>query len=167
MPRYKITLTEEERKELSEKYTKGKHAASAVLRARALLLLDAGEGGLNKNNHEVSAALGISLRSIDMLKKKFVEEGMEQALGRKERKTPPRPIVFDGKFEAELVHLACSQCPDGHARWTVRLLRDKLIELKIVDTVSTMTVCNTLKKTNLSLISASTGKSRPTKAASS
>ena len=166
MPRYKVTLTEEERNELATKYTKGRHSAHAVLRARALILLDASAGGPSKSNREVSEATGLALRTLDNLKRTFVEEGLEAALDRKKRETPPRPIVFDGKFEAEVTRLAYSECPPGHARWTVRLLRDKLIELGIVKSVSAMTVCNTLKKTRLSLISASTGKFRRTRTAS-
>jgi transposase len=156
-----------ERNELTTKYTKGKHCAHAVLSARAPVLLDAGDGGPAKSNKEVSEATGLSLRTIDNLKRTFVEEGLEAALDRKKRETPPRPVVFDGRFEAELTRLACSECPPGHARWTVRLLRDKLVELGIVESVSAMTVCNTLKKTHLSLISANTGRSRLTKTASS
>ena len=166
MPRYKVTLTKEERDNLSRKYSKGTHAAHAVLCARALLLLDASEGGPSKSNKEVSEATGMSLRTLDNLKRRFVEDGLEVALGRKERETPPRPLVFNGRFEAELVQLACSDCPEGHARWTIRLLRDKMIELKIVPSVSTMTICNTLKKMNLSLTSASTGRYRRTKTGS-
>ncbi|MGN0891659.1 MAG: helix-turn-helix domain-containing protein [Oligosphaeraceae bacterium] len=167
MPRYKVTLTEEERKELTKNYTKGKHSAHAVLSARALVLLDAGDGGPAKSNKEVSEATGLSLRTIGNLKRTFVEEGIEAVLDRRKRETPPRHVVFDGRFAAELTRLACSECPQGHARWTVRLLRDKLVELGIVESVSAMTVCSTLKKTRLSLISANTGRSRRTRAASS
>ena len=146
MPRYKVTLTEEERKELTKNYTKGRHSAHAVLSARALVLLDAGDGGPAKSNKEVSEATGLSLRTIGNLKRTFAEEGIEAVLDRRKRETPPRPVVFDGRFAAELTRLACSECPQGHARWTVSLLRDKLAELGIVvESVSAMTVCSTLK----------------------
>lgn len=158
MARYRVTLTEEERKELATNFTKGRHSARSVLYARALLLLDKSEEGPGYSNKKVAEFLGIGLRTLDGLKKKFVEEGLEVALERKERETPPTPKIFDGRFEAELIKLACSECPAGYSRWTIRLLRDKMIELKIVPTVSAMTICNTLKKTNLNLTSANTGK---------
>ena len=84
-------------------------------------------------------------------------------LERKERMTPPREILFGGEFEAKLLALACSEVPEGRSRWTVRLLAEKMIELNIVSSVSPMTVCNTLKKMNLSLTKANTGKYRRTK----
>ena len=86
MPRYKVTLTEKERNELTTKYTKGKHSAHAVLSARALVLLDAGDGGPAKSNKEVSEATGLSLRTLDNLKRTFVEEGLEAALDRNARR---------------------------------------------------------------------------------
>jgi len=156
MPRkatYRVTLTNEERTTLKELTSKGQIAAKKVLYARALLLLDEGEfGDVKWKVDAVSTAVGLSDRTLEHLKKRFVEDGLDSALERKERETPPREIVFGGEFEAQLVKLACSKAPEGRSRWTIRLLRDKLIELKIVDTVSTMTVHNTLKKTSLSLI---------------
>jgi len=103
--------------------------------------------------------LGITSRTVEHLKKRFVEDGLEVALERKPREKPPREVTFDGKFEARLIALACSDTPEGHRRWTVRLLADKAVELKFTKSVSHMTVQRVLKKTNLSLISASTGKS--------
>ncbi|MCK5157088.1 MAG: helix-turn-helix domain-containing protein [Spirochaetales bacterium] len=101
--------------------------------------------------------------SLEAIKKRFVNEGFHAAIERRVRETPPREIQFGGKFEARLIALACSDPPEGRQRWTVRLLAEKVVELKIVETVSPMTVCNTLKKTNLSLTSADTGKSPQTK----
>ena len=95
---------------------------------------------------DVAEALGVSSRSIEHLKKRFVEEGLEAALERKAREKPPRDIIFDGVFEARLVALACSDTPEGHRRWTVRLLTDKAVELGIADSVSHMTVQRILKK---------------------
>jgi hypothetical protein len=90
-----------------------------------------------------------------------VEDGLEAALERKPREKPPREVTFDGAFEARLIALACSDTPEGRRRWTVRLLADKAVELKFAESVSHMTVQRVLKKTNLSLISANTGKSLP------
>jgi len=162
-PRYRVTLMKEERKMLEQISTTGVKAAKTILHARALLLLDAGQYGSKWKVSDVADAIGMTSRSLEHLKKRFVESGLEDALQRKKRETPPRAVIFDGKFEAQLLQLACSKAPEGYARWTVRLLADKLVELKIVPTVSTMTVCNTLKKMNLNLISANTGKSLRTK----
>ena len=150
-PRYKVTLTEEERKELEAISSKGKRAARTVLYARALLLLDAGEDGPKWIVARVAEAVGVTPRSLEHLKKRFVEEGLAVALERKIRVKPPREIQFGGEFEAHLLALACSIAPEGRKRWTVRLLAEKLVELAIVPSVSPMTVCNTLKKMNLNL----------------
>lgn len=150
-PRYKVTLTKEERSDLDAISTKGKRAARTVLYARALLLLDAGEYGPKWIVAQVAEALGATPRSLEHLKKRFVEEGLPVAIERKKRATPPRAIQFGGEFEAQLLALACSEAPEGRERWTVRLLAEKIVELKIVPSVSPMTVCNTLKKMNLSL----------------
>ena len=151
VPRYRVTLTEEERKDLEAISKKGKRAARTVLYARALLLLDVGEYGSKWIVAKVAEALGTTTRSLEHLKKRFVEEGISAAIERKTRIKPPREIQFGGEFEAHLLALACSDAPTGRKRWTVRLLAEKLIELKIVTTVSPMTVCTTLKKMNLSL----------------
>ena len=150
-PRYRVTLTQEERKELEVISKNGRRAARTVLYARALLLLDAGEYGPKWVVIKVAEAIGATPRSIEHLKKRFVEEGLIAAIERKIRVKPPREIQFGGNFEAHLLALACSEVPAGRSRWTIRLLAEKLIELKIVPTVSPMTVCNTLKKMNLSL----------------
>ena len=150
-PRYRVTLTKEERDYLEKISTKGKRAARTVLYARALLLLDAGDRGPKWIVAKVGEALGTTPRSLEHLKKRFVEEGLPEAIERKKRIKPPREIQFGGEFEAQLLALACSEVPEGRKRWTVRLLAEKMVEFKIVDTVSPMTVCNTLKKMNLSL----------------
>jgi hypothetical protein len=158
-PRYRVTLTREERSHLEAITRRGKTHARKFIHARALLLCDAGPDGPAWNVADVAAALGVSSRAIEHLKKRFVEEGIEAALQRKEREKPPREIRFDGAFEARLVSLACSEAPEGRRRWTVRLLADKAVELAFAKSVSHMTVQRVLKKTNLSLTSASTGKS--------
>jgi transposase len=160
-PRYRVTLTQEERKELDAMTHRGKTHARRFIHARALLLCDAGVDGPAWNVADVATALGVTSRAIEHLKKRFVEDGLEAALERKPREKPPREVVFDGAFEARLVALACSDAPEGHRRWTVRLLADKAVELKYAESVSHMTVQRALKKTNLSLTSASIGKSLP------
>ena len=148
---YRITLTKEEREELKVVFKTGRRSAKTILHARALLLLDAGDFGQRWTVKNTAIAVGLSTRSLEHLKKRFVEEGLARALNRKVRVKPPHEILFGGEFEAHLIALACSEPPEGRARWTVRLLAEKIVELEIVPTVSAMTVCNTLKKTNLSL----------------
>ena len=166
-PRYRVTLSEEERAELDGISKTGKRAARTVLYARALLLLDAGERGPHWNVGKVAEAIGVTARSLEQLKKRFVYEGPRAAIQRKQRETPPRQLQFGGDFEARLIALACSDPPEGRARWTVRLLAEKLVELRIVESVSPMTVCNTLKKTNISLTNRNTGRYRQTRTPSS
>jgi hypothetical protein len=149
-PRYKVTLTEEERSHLEALTRSGKMAASKFIHARALLLCDAGAYGHPWKVAEVAEALGITPRTIEHLKARFVEEGIEAALARKPSAKAP-PITFDGAFDARLTALACSPAPAGRARWTVRLLAEKVVELKIMPKVSTMSIHRSLKKTNLSL----------------
>lgn len=159
-PRYRVTLTGEERNELEAMTKQGKLNARKFIHARALLLCDAGDGGPAWKVADAAEALGITARTIEHVKKRFVEEGMEAALDRKQLEKPPREIQFDGAFEARLIALACSDAPEGRARWTVRMLADKAVELEIAKSVSHMTVHRTLKKTNSSPTSANTGKSR-------
>ena len=150
--RYRVTLTRDERDDLTELSSKGKLAVRTVLYARALLLLDQGEHAPNTwTVASVAEALGTTSRSLEKLKRRFVEEGLAEAIERKKREKPPREIKFDGKFEAQLLALACSEPPEGKSRWTIRLLAEKVVALQIAESVSVMTVCNTLKKMNLSL----------------
>lgn len=159
-PRYRVTLTKDERNALEALTKKGKIEARRFKHARALLLCDASPEGPAWKVADVADALGVTSRSIEHLKKRFVEEGLEAALERKPREKPPREVIFDGAFEARLIALACSDTPEGHNRWTVRLLAEKAVELHFADKVSHMTVQRTLKKMNFSLTEKNTGKSR-------
>jgi len=158
-PHYRVTLTEQERRELEALKT-ARTSAKRFLYARALLLCDAGPQGPAWSVADVAEALGVTPRTIEHLKKRFVEDGLSEALERKKPAKPPRQATFDGAFEARLIALACSETPEGRRRWTVRLLAEKAVELDLAPRVSHMTVQRILKKTNLSLISGSTGKSR-------
>jgi transposase len=148
--RYRVTLTRTERAQLTEQTRSGKSTAAKFIYARALLLCDAGEFGTPWKVADVAAALGVTSRTVEHLKQRFVEDGLEVALARKPQRKP-REAVFDGSFDARLTALACSRAPAGYQRWTVRLLADKLVELKIVDSISAMTVHRSLKKTSCSL----------------
>ena len=157
-PRYRVTLTQEERKELEAMTRTAKTSAKRFLYARALLLCDAGVGGPAWSVADTAEAMGVTPRTIEHLKKRFVEEGIDAALERRKSEKAPRGVIFDGAFEARLVTLACSEAPDGRQRWTVRLLAEKAVELSIATSVSHMTVQRILKKTNLNLTLKSTGK---------
>lgn len=163
-PRYRVTLTEQERQELEALTKTAKTNAKRFLYARSLLLCDAGPQGLGWIVEDTAEAMGVTSRTIEHLKKRFVEEGLAAALERRQPEKPPRGVTFDGAFEARLIALACSEAPKGRRRWTVRLLAEKAVELSLAPTISHMTVQRILKKTNLNLTSENTGKSRQRRA---
>lgn len=151
MKKYIVTLTEEERKFLTELVSKGKHRSQKILNALTLLACDEGEHQQSHSkNEEIARVLNTSMRKIDRVKKRFVLDGLDVALsGRKGSRIYEKKA--DGDFEAHLVALSCSKPPEGFARWTLRLLADKVIELNYIDSVSHETVRRVLKKTNSSL----------------
>ncbi len=159
-PRYRVTLTAEERNNLESMTKTVKTSAKQFLFARALILCDAGPHGPSWTVADTAEAMGVTARTIEHLKKRFVEEGLDAALKRKKSDRPPREVIFDGTFEARLIALACSESPPGRSRWTVRLLAEKAVELDLTPSVSHMTIQRMLKKTNLNLTSESTGKFR-------
>ena len=151
MPRYKVTLELEEREQLEQLTRKGKIAAVKLIHARALLLCDHSEYNSEPFMvKDAAKALGVSTRTIEKLKKRFVEEGLDSAIERKPTTRKPS-IQFDGEFDARIMQLACSECPEGAGRWTLRLLAEKAVELEIVDSVSEMTIQRSLKKTSYAL----------------
>lgn len=151
MKKYKVTLTKDEREELSKMVQKGKHRSQKVLNALILLNCDEGEYQTNRSkNEEIAKILQISMRKIDRIKKTFVEKGIEIALnGTKGQRAYAKKA--DGDFEAHLIALSCSSPPEGYSRWTLRLLADKVVELKYIDKISHETIRRVLKKTKLSL----------------
>jgi transposase len=150
MKKYKVTLTAEERNSLQDLIAAGKAAAKKLLHARILLKADAAAGGPAWTDARIAEALEVHPSTVERIRERFVEQGLDAALGRKEPDRPSRQRTLDGKAEARLIALACSEPPPGRVRWTLRLLADKLVELEIVDTVSTETIRRTLKKTNSS-----------------
>ena len=151
MKKFIVTLTEEERNLLTELTSKGKHRSQKILNALILLACDEGEHQLKRSkNEEISRVLNTSMRKIDRVKKRFVVDGLDVALhGRKGSRIYVKKA--DGDFEAHLVALSCSKPPEGFARWTLRLLADKAVELDYIDSISYETVRRVLKKTNSSL----------------
>ena len=148
MKRYKVTLTEEERECLLNITQKGTNKAKKIRNATILLNSDVGEYSDKVNNSTISKVLHISNRTIDRIKRLFVEEGIEFALNGKPHEIL-KPPKIDGDLEAKLVSLACSEMPEGYARWSLRLLADKMVELKYIDSISHEAVRQVLKKTNL------------------
>jgi hypothetical protein len=166
--KYRVTLNADEINEINQITRKGVCASRTTLFARALALLDQGEFAQSGwTVAQVATAVGCTSRTLEHLKERFVNHGLEAALERKKPVKPPREVVFDGEFAARLTQLACSKAPDGRSRWTVRLLAEKMVELRIVPAVSAMTVHNTLKKTRFNLTAADTGRFRRTRTRSS
>ena len=147
---YRVTLTANERRDLQALVSKGKAAARKLTRARILLLADQAEGGPAMRDPEIVNALGCGVATVARCRAQFVEEGLEETLNPK----PTRRIYerrLDGKMEAHLVAMACGAPPEGRARWTLRLLADRLVGLGEIDSVSHETIRQTLKKMTLSL----------------
>src|SRR6516225_3731462 len=155
--KYLVTLTPEERQWLSARLSAGKRSALTLTRARVLLKADQAAGGPAWEDAEIALALDCGLRTIERIRQRFVERGLDQALGRKPQDRPSRERKFDGAAEARLIALACSAPPDGRARWTMKLLADKLVELEVFDSVSDETVRRVLKKTSCSRTAKSSG----------
>lgn len=150
MIRYTIKLTKEEVDELNRIINKGFHSSLSFRTAYILLNCDQGEYADKITNEQISKVLKVGMRTIDRIKKKFIEEGFESVLDRR-----PTSRVYekktDGDVEAKLVALCCSEPPKGFAKWSLRLLADKMVELEYVESISHVTVRRVLKKTNLSL----------------
>lgn len=137
---YTVSLDDDERELLHQLTTKGQTKARRLKRAQILLLADQG-----KTDQHIKDALSVSIPTIERIRKRFVLEGLEEALSENPRKG--KDPILDGKQEAHLVALACSEAPEGQAKWTMQLLADRLVELDIVETISRETVRRTLKKT--------------------
>ena len=148
--KYLVTLTPEEREQLTDLLSAGKRSALTLTRARILLKADQADGGPAWPDERIAEALDCGLRTIERVRQRFVERGLEGALGRKPQDRPGRLRKLDGRAEARLIALACSEPPDGRATWTMQLLADKLVELHIVDSVCDETVRRVLKKTKSS-----------------
>ncbi len=150
MIRYTIKLSQEEVKELMAIINKGSHTSHTFRTAYILLNCDEGDYSEKVTNEQISKLLKVGMRTIDRVKKRFIEEGFEEVL---ERRASSRvyDIKIDGDVEAKLVKLCCSEPPPGFAKWSLRLLADKMVELQYVDSISHVSIGNVLKKTNLSL----------------
>jgi len=150
MIRYTIKLSQEEVKELMVIINKGSHTSHTFRTAYILLNCDEGDYSDKATNEQISKLLKVGMRTIDRVKKKFIEEGFEAVL---ERRASSRvyDVKIDGDVEAKLVKLCCSEPPPGFAKWSLRLLADKMVELQYIDSISYVSIGNVLKKMNLSL----------------
>ena len=150
MIHYRIKLTKSEVEDLSKIINKGSHTSQTFRVAYILLNCDEGKYSNKVTNEQISKVLRVGMRTIDRVKKRFVEEGFEAVL---ERRATSRVYErkLDGDVEARFVTLCCSEPPKGYAKWSLRLLADKMVELKYVESISHVTVRSVLKKTNLNL----------------
>jgi transposase len=153
--KYVVRLEPEERGYLERLVNTGKTAAYKIKHAHILLKADA--DGPAWTDGQIAEAFGCHARTVENVRRRFVTDGTAAALERKKRDHPPREKVLDGEAEAHLIAVACSEPPEGRARWTLELLADKLVELNIVESVSYQTVRRALKKTGFNLTAADVG----------
>lgn len=153
--KYPVRLKDKERVQLEEMTAKGKAAAYQIRHAHILLQTD--EDGPAWKDAKIAETFRVNINTVGAVRRRYVEQGLQAALVRKEQGSPSHEPVFDGQKEAHLIALGCSAPPEGHGRWTLRLLADKLVEMDIVPEVSYETVRRTLKKTRLSRICARRG----------
>ena len=158
--KYVVRLSGEEREQLETLIRKGKGPAQRLLKSRILLKADVSEGGDGWSDGRIIEALETGASMVYRVRKQLVEEGLEAVLSRKQRTMPAIARIFDGEKEAKLIALACSEPPKGRARWSLRLLENKVVELNIVDRASDSTIGRALKKTLSSPIDDSNGSSR-------
>jgi len=145
--KYVVRLSAEERGQLNELMRKGKRSAQLLTKARILLKADVSDAGEGWSDSRIAAALDTSTANVERTRRQLVEEGFEAVLTRKYNANSARPRIFDGAAEAKLIALSCSQPPEGHAKWSLRLLEEKVVELHIVERASDNTIGRTLKKT--------------------
>lgn len=147
-----IRLSEEDQIFLKSIVKSGVHPAKEITRARVLLLLDRTGKSDHVRYNRTAEAVGISVQAVYNMRDEYLaNQDIHAYLTRKKRATPPVPAKVDGKVEAEIIALACSEAPEGHSRWTLRLLAERSVELKIVDSISYVRVQQILKKRNISL----------------
>ena len=144
--KYVVKLSTEERERLEAMISSGKRSAQLITKARILLKADTSDAGEGWTDREIAAALDTSVNTVGSARRQLVEEGFAATLVRKYNPNSARPRIFDGATEAKLIALACSPAPEGFARWSLRLLEEKVVELNIVEKASDNTIGRTLKK---------------------
>jgi transposase len=158
--KYIVSLSAEEREQLNAMIRKGKSSAQRLMKARILLKADVSEDGEGWSDSQIVEALETSATTVYRTRMQLVEEGLEAVLSRKRPSRTSVLPIFDGEKEAKLIALACSEPPKGRARWTLRMLENKVVELDIVERASDSTIGRVLKKLNSSRTSKRNGSSR-------
>ena len=155
--KYVVRLSADEREQLVSLIRAGRRSAQLLTKARILLKADVSASGEGWSDSRIAEALDTSIANIERTRRQLVEEGFESVLTRKYNPNSARPRIFDGAAEAKLIALTCGPAPEGHAKWSLRLLEEKVVELSIVQRASDNTIGRTLKKTFSSRISSSNG----------
>jgi hypothetical protein len=155
--KYVVKLSGDERAQLNELIHKGKRSASLMTKARILLKADVSDFGEGWSDSRIAKALDTSIATVERTRRQLVEEGFEAVLTRKSNPNSARRRIFDGAAEAKLIALTCGPAPAGHAKWSLRLLEEKVVELRIVESASDNTIGRILKKTSSNRISSSNG----------
>ena len=155
--KYVVRLDAEERDRLTELIRKGKRSAQLLTKVRILLKADVSDAGAGWSDSRIAAALETSIATVERTRRQLVAEGFEAVLARKYNPNSARPRIFDGAAEAKLIALTLSPAPEGFARWSLRLLEEKVVELHIVERASDNTIGRTLKKTFSNRIASSNG----------
>ncbi len=148
MKKYCVKLSKEQRQQLEQEVQTGRGPARQLLHARIVLKADEGEQGPGWSDEQISEAIEVSVPTIERVRRRFVEQGLEDASTRRPQPERPTKRKIDGEQEAHLIALCCRQAPNGYERWSMRLLADKMVQLGYVEQVSYKTVWETLKKTN-------------------
>ncbi len=148
--KYVIHLTIEERSQLEKLVKTGKVAAYKRLHAQILLKADVGDKAPGWTDVKIANCFNITIRTVERVRQRLVEEGFESALNRTRQKC--RFHIMDGEIEAHLIAITCSDLPEGYGHWTLRLLAEKMVELKYIETISYETVCRTLKKKRIKTV---------------
>jgi Homeodomain-like domain len=155
--KYVVMLSAQERDQLNDLIRSGKRSARMLTKARILLKADVSDAGEGWSDSAIAAALDTSIANVERTRRQLVEEGFEAVLRRKYNPNSARPHIFDGAAEAKLIALTLSAAPEGFARWSLRLLEEKVVELNIVEKASDNTIGRTLKKTFSNRIASSNG----------
>lgn len=155
--KYVVKLSADERDHLDKLIHTGKRPGQILTKARILLKADVSEAGAGWSDSQIAEALDTSVATIERTRRQLVEEGFDAVLTRKYNSNSARPRIFDGLAEAKLIALSCGPAPAGHAKWSLRLLEEKVVELHIVERASDNTIGRTLKKTFSSRISSNNG----------
>lgn len=144
--RYHVRLSEDERKTLLKIVSKGSASAKSIMHANVLLAADENSAGGRKSESEIAEFFHIHLQTVHTIRRQYSEKGLQAALGRKKRQTPPVEPKITGEVEAKIIALSCSSPPPGRSKWSLRLLADKAVELRFIDSISHEAVGRLLKK---------------------